>query len=481
MTVTGQSVKQIDPGTFENFLHWYPEALNAELHPLVEHFIQLDHQRIVDRYCHLNPAAEAKSLAELLKYQPVYYRWGGADLIKVTNAKGKRQMVVIENNSCPSGQKSMPLPAGHSGQGGYRKLIEHSFKPFLNTIPQSNTGVLAVFYDKNFMETSGYAAAMADAFQEPVYLVAMQDRINPHIRVQNQFIEIQSPVGRWVPVKAAFRYVTQKPWNRLPLHTSTKIYNPLVACLAGGRNKLMAARAYEDFNSALKKSGVNINTPETICDVRKEDVPKSIEHFGGQAVVKIPYSNAGQGVYTIVNDRELKAFMQLQIPYEKLIVQSLIGNSQWHSKPEKGRLYHVGTLPDDHGITYVFDLRMMLCATPAGFRPVSLYSRRANKPLTETISKEENSWSVLGTNLSRLTTDGEWTTETNRLLLMDQNHFNTLGLGLDDLIEAFVQSVLSTIAIDQMAIRFIHKNDQFNHKLFAKLNPDKKLISEIMP
>ncbi len=41
----------------------------------------------------------------------------------------------------------------------------------------------------------------------------------------------------WERVRAAIRYVTQKPWNRIPPITRTLIYNPVLACLAGGRNK----------------------------------------------------------------------------------------------------------------------------------------------------------------------------------------------------------------------------------------------------
>ena len=46
---------------------------------------------------------------------------------------------------------------------------------------------------------------------------------------------------------------------------------------------------------------------------------------------------------------------------------------------------------------------------------------------------------MLGTNLSHTKDTGEWTTDTNRLILMDRRDFNKLGLGLDDLIEAYIQ------------------------------------------
>ncbi len=46
----------------------------------------------------------------------------------------------------------------------------------------------------------------------------------------------------WEVVRAAIRYVTQKPWNRIPPITRTLIYNPVLACLAGGRNKARRSR-----------------------------------------------------------------------------------------------------------------------------------------------------------------------------------------------------------------------------------------------
>lgn len=423
---------------------------------------------------------KSKKLKEILAYQPEYYRWSGADLINVTNARGRRQMVVIENNSCPSGQKSMPLPLDHMIQGGYRDLMEKSFKPFCKAHKIPRNATLAVLYDKNIMETSGYAAVMADVFKRPVYLVPFHDeQENPHVRFRNDFIEILTEGQQWKPVAAAFRYVTQKPWNRIPLHTGTKIYNPVVACLAGGRNKLIASKAYDSYNKEIKKYGLKIRTPETIRDVTKDKIPHWVKHFGGQAVIKVPYSNAGQGVFTIVNEAELKAFMEMDFEYARFIVQSLIGNYLWSSKTAAGKFFHLGTIPDAKGETYVFDLRMMICATPKGFRPISIYSRRAEKPLSNMLQAGDHSWDMLGTNLSHRSDTGEWTTDTNRLILMDRRDFNKLGLGLDDLIEAYIQSVLSTIAIDRMAKKLINGKGKFRTRLFSELNDDPYLLNEI--
>jgi putative transposon-encoded protein len=132
----------------------------------------------------------------------------------------------------------------------------------------------------------------------------------------------------------------------------------------------------------LKSSGLKIRTPETICDVTKNEIPAIVKRFGGQAVIKVPYSNAGQGVYTIVNKEELQDFMQEEFEYKRFIVQSLIGHYNWSSKSKSGKYYHLGTIPDVKGETYVFDLRMMVCATPSGFRPLSCLFPESGKTIT---------------------------------------------------------------------------------------------------
>jgi hypothetical protein len=141
----------------------------------------------------------------------------------------------------------------------------------------------------------------------------------------------------WHPIRAAFRYLTQKPWNRLPLYTKTRILNPAVTCLAGGRNKMLAAKAYELLNAQLKDSGLRIITPVTYRDVMKKEIPGIVKSMRGQAVVKVPYSNAGQGVYTIVTRQELNDFMKLEFGYDRFIVQSLIGNYNWSSTASAGK------------------------------------------------------------------------------------------------------------------------------------------------
>ena len=204
-----------------------------------------------------------------------------------------------------------------------------------------------------------------------------------------------------------------------------------------------------------------------------------VKKMGGHAVIKVPYSNAGQGVYTIVTEKGMEDFMKLEFDYNLFIVQSLVGNSNWSSMTSSGKLYHVGTIPNAKNQTFVADIRMMVSATPNGIQPLCTYARRAAKPLVNEIEDSSNSWAMLGTNLSIKNENGSWGSDTNRLVLMDRRDFNKLGVGLDDLIEAYIQTVLSMVAIDKMAQTLYNKQGRFRMRLFKSLNDDKSLIDEI--
>lgn len=479
-TKTFKAADVIQPGEFEAHDHWYPKALNATIHPMISFFLNLEQERIITRYCHMHPTVNAEKLREILNGKTKYFQWAGADLLNVTSAGGKRQMVVIENNSCPSGQKSMPLVDDNQEQGSYRLLVERTFKPYLKNLRHKIKGGLAVVYDKNSMESSGYAKVIADVMKEPVYYVPFyEDDSDPSVWFEDGIMQVRQSDGTVIPIRAAFRYLTQRPWNRLPLHCKTRILNPILACLAGGRNKMVAAKAYDIFNTELQPHGLKINIPETIWDVRKNEIPLWVQKLGGHAVIKVPYSNAGQGVYTIVTQEELDKFMDLEFDYDLFIVQSLIGNYNWSSITSAGKLYHVGTIPNHKNHTYVADIRMMVSSTEKGIRPLCTYARRSEKPLLDNIEDSTNSWQMLGTNLSFKNSDGSWGSDTNRLVLMDRRDFNKLGIGLDDLIEAYIQTVLSMVAIDRMAKTLVNKQGKFRMRLFKSLNDDPSLIDEI--
>ena len=479
--MTRHPLTVVEPGSFEPEHHFYTRVLNAQLHPLVRAFLALGNDRIAERFIHLHPEVKPDAIRETLAHVPHHFRWGGADLLHVTTQQGHRRVVVIETNSCPSGQKSMPIVDETREKAGYEILLERAFLPALRkrSLPQ---GGLAVLFDKNLMEASGYAATMADLTGERVFLTPFHhDDPDPSARFDDGLLHVRDEQGVWHPIRACLRYVTQRPWSRIPPVTRTLVFNPVLVCLAGGRNKMLAAKAYEFLNGDLASTGLRIRVPETLWDVAKEEVPIWVRRMGGFAVVKVPYSNAGQGVYTITGEQELAAFMAEEHRYDRFIVQGLIGNSGWSSRSSAGRFYHVGTIPNRKGEIHVADLRFMVGGGPDGFFPVALYARRARKPLVEKLEAGVASWDMLGTNLSVKKDDGSWDSESQRLLLMDARDFNRLGIGIDDLIEAYVQTVLAVTAIDAMAVRLLTQKGRFRRRFFRTLNPDDALIEEIVP
>ena len=446
-------------------------------------------------------------------------------MFNVSDDNGKRQMIIIETNSCPSGQKSMPLLSESEQFAGYKRLLESIFDDLISASgdckDEQDKGDLAVVFDKNITENSAYSAVLAELSNERVWLVEYHDDEDESIRVvkwENGYMYVKDINNVWHKIRACLRYVTQKPWKRLPLNTKTKMLNPIIVCLAGGRNKIMASYAYRVFNQMNldRNSGIYIRLPYSLINVNKSDIPSLLDsdsRLNGKAVVKVPYGNCGQGVYTILNKHELDDFMNVNHKYDKFIIQSLIGDHSWsnhnqieHKVDEKyneningKNYYHIGTVPDKQNNVFVFDLRMIVTSDKNGFKPVSMNCRRARKPLTKDLSNLNNgqntdlsnsnepktftSWDMLGTNLSIKVDKNLWDTEAERLLIMDNNDFNTLGVGIDDLIDAYIQTVLSVISIDKMCIELLESNtdnkNEFNVDLFKQLNPDESLFNEI--
>lgn len=474
-------IEIFEPGNFDQERHYYPRTQNAQIHPLPQGFMRMSLAQLTKRYCHLNPSVDPSALNNVLTTQPQHLRWSGSDILNASTQDGMRRKLVLETNSCPSGQKSFPLLDEEQEEGGYRRILEQTFLPLIKScLKQAARGeILAVIYDKNLMESSGYAQVLANLTGVRTYLIpATHSDPERFLAIRNRRLFAKLD-GIEVPIACAWRYVTQRPWTRLPVNLKTPLLNPIVACLAGGRNKTTAAKAFEMVNGELHGTGLELLTPETYTNVQRAEVPLLVAQLGGKAVVKVPYLNAGQGIYTIVSDAELEQFMQSSSDYDSYVVQQLVGNFAWSSTTRRGKLFHIGTVPNQKGQIFAFDMRMMISWSGDHYRPVSMYARRAPKQLERELDSGASSWSVLGTNLSRKIQDEEWTTEPSRLLMMDRRDFPKLGLGLDDLIDAFIQAVLAHRAIDNLAQQLTKRGGGFRTDLFASLNDDASLLEEI--
>ena len=471
-------IKKYSPGSFHPENHFYPEVINADLHPIMKSFFKMSESQLIARFTHLHPMVSKAFLKDVLRYRCKHFRWSGSDLLFVSTGPGNRHAIILETNSCPSGQKSMPFIDEDDPQKRYADVINSTVKEFVNK-KQVADGVLAVLYDINEMESSGYAATMADSFGRDVYLVKFDKKDSPHIKYENHYFYILVE-GEWKKVSACFRFVTQSPWDRIPVDCKTYILNPIISCLAGGRNKLLAKKAYDLYNAEIEQQNLSIMTPETITDLSKEEIPLWIEKFGGFGVIKVPYGNCGQGVYTITSQEELDEFMaQTDDNYDQYIVQSLIGNYNWSSTGSSGKFFHLGTMPNKKNEIFVSDLRFMVCNSKKGFQPIAIYGRRARKPLTDTLSPKEKSWEILGTNLSYIDDSGKIKSESSRLIMMDRRDFRQLGIGLDDIINAYIQTLLSTVAVDKMSQKLVNQKGKLKKKLFKSLNSDPTFIEEL--
>ena len=75
---------------------------------MVSFFMNLSPERIVSRYCHLNPKTDRVKLHELLAYEGRPFRWSGADLIHATTVEGHTRIAAIANHSARTAPNSTP-------------------------------------------------------------------------------------------------------------------------------------------------------------------------------------------------------------------------------------------------------------------------------------------------------------------------------------------------------------------------------------
>ncbi len=88
---------------FYSVNHFYPKTQRARIGRVGREFFTLSNDEAASIYCRRNPATSRAILAECLAYKPAYFKWAGCDLFNVVDGDDRRQMVIIETNSCPSG------------------------------------------------------------------------------------------------------------------------------------------------------------------------------------------------------------------------------------------------------------------------------------------------------------------------------------------------------------------------------------------
>lgn len=69
--------RKVSEGEFDPVKHFYPRAVNAEIHSLIETFLSMGNDRIVARYTNLNPRVRPEVLKNILSYIPSHFQWAG--------------------------------------------------------------------------------------------------------------------------------------------------------------------------------------------------------------------------------------------------------------------------------------------------------------------------------------------------------------------------------------------------------------------
>lgn len=91
----------------------------------------------------------------------------------------------------------MPLLQENDEYGGYGIVLDHTFRGLLSQVDKS-LGGLAVVFDKNLMEASGYAAVMADLMKEPIYLVEYHaEDEDPNVKWQDRLLYVRDEKKGW--------------------------------------------------------------------------------------------------------------------------------------------------------------------------------------------------------------------------------------------------------------------------------------------
>ena len=110
--------------------------------------------------------------------------------------------------------KSTPLFEEMEEEGGYAQLLAGTFLPALTEASRRVPGGgLAIIYDKNPMETWGYACALANLTDEEVHLVPMMQKSGKgastrvRVRFEDGIMMVdKSPSGQgqqqWIAIRA---------------------------------------------------------------------------------------------------------------------------------------------------------------------------------------------------------------------------------------------------------------------------------------
>lgn len=67
-----------------------------------------------------------------------------------------------------------------------------------------------------------------------------------------------------------------------------------------------------------------------------------------------------------------------------------------------------------------------------------------------------------------------------RVYCVDDDGMKSMGIGIDDVVDVFMQTVYCTLAIDNMCKKLTMEDGELNMQLLKELNPDPRLLAEVV-
>jgi len=374
-------------------------------------------------YAARHPGVDRDETTALLCSEARRFYLAGVDLMTVGDARDSR-FVVIEINSAPGFAYCTP------GRDAWERAYRRTADLLLERLPRAQWPDVALLTESKIpIETEGFSAVLRDSIGAEVPVLAPADLRAVCRDAAGNRVRL---TVRGRPLRGGLRYLHLNPWELLPPNAEGVFVNGTDVDLAGGRDKIAAHHAFTLFNDRYARRGLAIHTPPTRIVERDEPAPRSDR----LVVRKVPHGNSGIGV----------DFVPSSTPagYRHLEQQLLLPPGHEVDDYPPLRPLVAG------GERYVYDLRVVIGGTRRGFVPLMMYARRARRPLRDLRSLDPAVLDdFLKVNIARVARHGSIVLEEERLTLPDAAGAASLGLSRDQLVDAVVQSILATIAVDR--------------------------------
>jgi hypothetical protein len=419
----------------------------------IKETLDADKETIIE--CYLNNIG--KNSRETLRYimneRSRHFILAGVDLMAVENREtGERDFLLLEINSAPG--FIYCTPENDAAEYGYKRLIhlllDHTPKDQWDGIVHFSEGKVPV-------EDRGFFHYYREILKRDVNILGPRDLEKLSLNRENQ-LEYR---GR--PITGAIRYIHKDPWNYLAPSVKGTFINSTKVDLCGGRDKLMAERAFDSCIVHNKK--IVLSRPECFTAHTREELEHIILSKEFPLVVKKRFLNSGIGIYFILN-KDLSVLKELSDKDFPIVVQQMIiapgtGINSDFPWEQKGVCIE--------GKRYAYDLRVVVASGPDGYKPLMVYGRRGRRPFSDLKNCGHGTEifdDIFKVNIAKKK-GSDFVFESNRLILPTDEGWEMLGITESELMAAYMESILSLYAADRFCDSYEGRFDELLAKFLT--------------